>query len=53
MHVDIGTDETGRGGTFVDHRLEARPNAEIVSRADEARFKRMLTDCCTEGTGDG
>lgn len=48
VHVDIGTDDTGRGGTFVDRRRDAEPNAVIVSQADEARFKAMLSGACTE-----
>ena len=52
VHVDIGTDDTGRGGTFVDRRLGAEPNAVVVSRADEVRFKQMLTEACTEGGSD-
>jgi purine nucleosidase len=48
VHVDVGTDDIGRGGTFVDRRLGAEPNAVVVSHADEARFKAMLTQACTE-----
>lgn len=49
VHVDIGLDDIGRGGTFVDRRLVAdEPNARIVIDADEARFKAMLTAACTE-----
>jgi len=47
VHIDIGLDDAGRGGTFVDHRLVAEtPNATIVTDADEARFKAMLTAAC-------
>lgn len=48
VHVDIGTDDTSRGGTFVDRRLGAEPNVVIVSKVDEARFKSMLTGACAE-----
>ena len=49
VHVDIGLDEAGRGGTFIDRRLVApEPNATIVTVADEARFKAMLTQACRQ-----
>lgn len=47
VHLAVGLDEAGRGGTFIDHRLVAdAPNATIVSDIDGVRFKRMLTEAC-------
>lgn len=51
VHLDIGLDEAGRGGTFIDHRLVAEaPNATVVTDIDEVRFKRMLTEACASAT---
>ncbi len=48
VHIDIGLDIAGRGGTLVDHRLVAdRPNARVVSIADEAKFKSLLIRACS------
>ncbi len=52
VRVTIGTDDVGRGGTFVDHRLGAQPNAVMVSRADQTRFKQMLTEACSGGADE-
>lgn len=47
VHLDIGLDEAGRGGTFIDHRLVAEPpNATVVTNIDGVRFKRMLAAAC-------
>ncbi len=47
VHLDIGLDEAGRGGTFIDHRLTAAaPNATVVTDVDGIRFKRMLVQAC-------
>lgn len=47
VHVDIGLDTAGRGGTFIDHRLVAeQPNARIVTEADESAFKDLLIRAC-------
>lgn len=49
VHVDIGLDAAGRGGTFIDHRLVADdPNARIVTEADEIAFKRLLMQACRD-----
>ncbi|MCB0996613.1 MAG: nucleoside hydrolase [Acidimicrobiales bacterium] len=46
-HVTVGTDEAGRGGTFVDHRITApAPNATVVRKVDEAGFKALLRQVC-------
>ncbi len=46
--VTVGLDAAGRGGTFVDHRLDgATPNAIVATEVDERRFKAMLTAACT------
>lgn len=47
VHLDIGLDTAGRGGSFIDHRnVAADPNATIVTAVDEARFKAMIRDAC-------
>lgn len=51
VHLDIGLDDAGRGGTFIDHRLVAdTPNATVVTNIDEVRFKRMLAEACAGTT---
>ncbi len=48
VNVDIGMDDAGQGGTFIDHygHLVDEPNCEYVAVADEALFKQMLRDAC-------
>lgn len=48
-HVSIGHGRASRGGTIIDHRHDAPPpNARVVWEVDEARFKQMLLDACTD-----
>ena len=52
VNVDIGLDDAGRGGTFIDHRNVAEPpNATIVTDIDGIRFNEMLTLACDEAVG--
>lgn len=47
--VTVGRDDAGRGGTFVDHRLDAgQPNAHIAWEVDTVGFRRMLAAACQE-----
>lgn len=49
-HVTVGREDVGRGGTFVDHRIDADAahNAEIVWEVDPARFMAMLLAACSD-----
>lgn len=48
VHVRVALDAVARGGTLIDRRPVApAPNCTIVTRSDEAGFKRMLTELCT------
>jgi len=49
VNIAIGTDNASRGATLIDRRPQAvadAPNVEIVTIADESRFKSMLTEAC-------
>jgi purine nucleosidase len=48
VHVTVGRDQLGRGGTFIDHRHTApAPNATVAWEVDEQGFKRLLRNACT------
>jgi purine nucleosidase len=47
--VHVGLDDRARGATMVDHRRSAaEPNVRIVWEVDEAAFKAMVMEACTE-----
>lgn len=48
VNIDIGLDDAGQGGTFIDHygHLVDEPNCEYVAVADEVLFKQMLRAAC-------
>ena len=48
VNVDVGLDDAGRGGTFIDHRrVAAAPNVSIVTNIDTDRLHQMLTAACS------
>lgn len=54
-NIDIGMDDAGRGGTFIDHYghlvegdERQRSNCQFVAVANEALFKRMLWKACAD-----